>query len=324
MSIPNQSPPVIRPVQAGPYPAFNRHVRRVPAVFLESYPPGPGTIKGVAGFPDVPGADRNVLVIEDGGRGYSVNDELTIVGGTFTQPTILKVDAVVPAETAIGMTATGGTFAITVILNGNQGTTPPLFFNITPEDMEAALQRLPIAGADTIEVSGTPGSQYVIIATGVLALTLDSSHLTGGTALVALPPSTPQSSIPAAFSSLASPDPSPAPMSGSIAAVELVQAGIYTELPSNPMTVTGGTGTGAQFFVMNNIVHPNLITAWQLGFELQDPYYPAEPPNPVWNLVTGAQPNPNDPQRLIPVSCYHACGLYSGFSMRRCISRCRR
>ena len=41
-------------------------------------------------------------------------------------------------------------------------------------------------------------------------------------------------------------------------------------------------------------------------------------------VVTGADPDPNDPQRfLYPISCYQECSILSGFSFVQCMLRCR-
>jgi hypothetical protein len=44
----------------------------------------------------------------------------------------------------------------------------------------------------------------------------------------------------------------------------------------------------------------------------------------LWELVPGANPNPNDPQRFLdPVPCENWCSLFSGFSFGACLARCR-
>jgi hypothetical protein len=231
MPIPAQFPPVIRPIQAGPFPPFGRNARRVPLIFYEHYPPGPKIIDGVAGFPD---GGRNILQIVSAGSGYSLNDQVTVAGGKFTKPMTLKVTGVAPAGEQPSVLPPGYTFFA--------------------------------------QTDGTP--------------------------------------------------PLPA---GAITTVDFIQTGDYTELPANPVQVGGGTGQGAMFFIMYNVVHPNLITAWQLALALQNPFDPPEPPDPLWNLVPGAQPNPNDPQRWVsPVMCKKTCYLSSGTSFWRCLSRCRR
>jgi hypothetical protein len=45
----------------------------------------------------------------------------------------------------------------------------------------------------------------------------------------------------------------------------------------------------------------------------------------LWQLVLGANPDPNEPQRfLYPVSCQEWCTLFSGFSLVACLAMCRR
>jgi hypothetical protein len=41
-------------------------------------------------------------------------------------------------------------------------------------------------------------------------------------------------------------------------------------------------------------------------------------------LVNGANPDPNDPQRfLYPISCYQECSILSSFSFVQCLWGCR-
>jgi hypothetical protein len=45
----------------------------------------------------------------------------------------------------------------------------------------------------------------------------------------------------------------------------------------------------------------------------------------TWEVVTGADPDPNDPQRfLYPLSCYQDCAILSGYAFAACMLGCRR
>jgi hypothetical protein len=46
--------------------------------------------------------------------------------------------------------------------------------------------------------------------------------------------------------------------------------------------------------------------------------------NIEWVVASGANPNPNDPQRFLPVACNDMCYLFSGFSLAACLAGCRR
>lgn len=52
---------------------------------------------------------------------------------------------------------------------------------------------------------------------------------------------------------------------------------------------------------------------------------PPGKPRYFFDLVTGAIPFPNDPQRFLgPVSCENSCYVFSGFSRTGCLAGCRR
>jgi hypothetical protein len=45
----------------------------------------------------------------------------------------------------------------------------------------------------------------------------------------------------------------------------------------------------------------------------------------IREVITGANPNPNDPQRfLYPLSCFQDCSILSGLSFLQCMRGCRR
>jgi hypothetical protein len=81
---------------------------------------------------------------------------------------------------------TGGTFTITVTINGIAKTTTALAYNITKANMQTALRLLPNVGT-AVAVTGTDGGPWILTFSGALAgqtiplVTVDSTALAGGT-----------------------------------------------------------------------------------------------------------------------------------------------
>jgi hypothetical protein len=51
----------------------------------------------------------------------------------------------------------------------------------------------------------------------------------------------------------------------------------------------------------------------------------AHTPQKVWDVVPGANLNPNDPQRFLhPISRGQACSIFAGFSLASCLGACPR
>jgi hypothetical protein len=78
--------------------------------------------------------------------------------------------------------ATGGTFTVTY----DSEETAPLAYNITPAQLQSALEALTTIGEDNVSVTGTAGTSYVVTFIGDLAATsldlmvIDDSLVTGG------------------------------------------------------------------------------------------------------------------------------------------------
>lgn len=80
---------------------------------------------------------------------------------------------------------TGGTFTLTY----SGQTTSALAFNISAADLETALVALSNIGPGDVDVTGSPGQWYVefqgaLAETNVAQMTIDTSSLTGGDAVV--------------------------------------------------------------------------------------------------------------------------------------------
>lgn len=113
-------------------------------------------------------------------------------GGTGfigTIPTRLNFqDRIAPPAEAwrVLLTATGGTYTLSVLLNGVSSTTPPIAFNAAQGVIQAALIALPnvaSAGGTFIVARGDISTPLVIVGHGIMGATLgvDASQLTGGT-----------------------------------------------------------------------------------------------------------------------------------------------
>jgi hypothetical protein len=92
-----------------------------------------------------------------------------------------------PAEAwRVSITATGGTFTLSVLVNGVAGTTTPLAFNAAQTDIQAALNALSnvASGGGTFSVArGDLSTPLIFVGHGIAGATLsvDGSLLTGGT-----------------------------------------------------------------------------------------------------------------------------------------------
>jgi hypothetical protein len=82
------------------------------------------------------------------------------------------------------------------------------------------------------------------------------------------------------------------------------------------------------------VFRPILVTRFSLGQPWPFVFPPAlqlvtkpdflkpNRPKHLMELVTGANPNPNDPQRfLYPITRYQDCAILSGFSFLQCMRR---
>jgi lysophospholipase L1-like esterase len=92
-----------------------------------------------------------------------------------------------PAEAwRISHTATGGTFALSILFNGVTSTSTPIPFNAAQADIQAALNALTnvsSAGGSFVVARGDFGSPLVVVGHGIAGATLsiDGSLATGGT-----------------------------------------------------------------------------------------------------------------------------------------------
>jgi hypothetical protein len=92
-----------------------------------------------------------------------------------------------PAEAwRVLLTATGGTYTLSVLLNGVMSTTAPLSFNAAQTAIQAALAALPnvaSAGGTFVVARGDLSTPLVMVGHGIggAALSVDASLLTGGT-----------------------------------------------------------------------------------------------------------------------------------------------
>jgi hypothetical protein len=92
-----------------------------------------------------------------------------------------------PAEAwRVSLTATGGTYTLSVLLNGVTNTTPPLAFNATQTNIQAALTALAnvsSASGTFVVARGDLSTPLIIVGHGIggATLSVDASQLTGGT-----------------------------------------------------------------------------------------------------------------------------------------------
>ena len=166
----------------------------------------------------------NNSFVTAGGLGYQVDDRVTIQGGTFTTAAVAVVDSITQDTAVLSATIdpTSGSVTAVTIVDGGSGylATPTLTF-ATP-------------------ASGSLASATATITNGVItAVTLASS----GSGYESNPVITVT-----------------APQSGPIKTFKIKERGNYTVLPTNPVTVTGGSGSGASFEVYLQPKFPDYIT----------------------------------------------------------------
>lgn len=151
-----------------------------------------------------------------GGTNYQVNDTITIAGGTLTS-------AATPAVLTVSSVSAGG------VVTGVYVSTPGAY---------TALPSNPVSQASTSGIGS--GAEFVIVwdtdslvgavpaAAGSGYVIGDTLTLTGGT-----------------YTEVAKLTVASINSGGSIATVTVAAAGAYTVYPTSPVSVTGGTGTGA-------------------------------------------------------------------------------
>jgi hypothetical protein len=127
------------------------------------------------------GLNWNTTNLGDGGTGF--------IG---TVPSRLNFqDRIAPPAEAwrVSLAATGGTYTLSVLLNGVTSTTPPLAFNTTQTAIQTALSTLSnvaTAGGTFVVARGDLATPLIIVGHGIAGATLsvDASQATGGTVSV--------------------------------------------------------------------------------------------------------------------------------------------
>ena len=153
----------------------------------------------------------NASTVIDGGKGYQIEDRLTILGGTGTAKATAIVEEIIldtATATATINPITGVVTAITITNAGSGYLTAP---TITIDSAPAGFNN---AFATAVIING--------VVTGI-------SITTGGDGYIAAPKIVIS-----------------APTSGPIRKITIKDRGNYTALPKNPVTVSGGNGAGAQ------------------------------------------------------------------------------
>lgn len=161
-------------------------------------------------------------VVNAGGSGYTVGDILTVAGGTASHVATLRVLTAPAGAVGLLRVETGGAYTVAPTLSGNAvtgGSGAGATVNLTMDFTGWVLRRRSqVAVSATVAAGGTGygvGNVLTLVG-GVLG------H--GGSA--------------ATFTV--------ATLSGSaVATVTLTSAGLYEEIPANPIAVTGGAGSGA-------------------------------------------------------------------------------
>ena len=172
----------------------------------------------------IPIEDINTSFVLNGGTGYVVGDRITLTGGTFTTAATAVVSSI-DANTAtatVTLDSVGSSVASIAVVNGGSGyLTAP---SVTVSQNSA----------------GTNASATATITAGVVtSITVTSAG----------------SGFPAAPEVTIAP-----PESGVVSTFDIVKRGDYSVLPTNPVTVTGGTGSGARLEVYLQPITPNYFT----------------------------------------------------------------
>ena len=167
----------------------------------------------------------NDSFVVSGGLGYKVDDRITIQGGTYTTAAVAVVDTITQdtATATATINSTNGSITAITIVNGGSGylTAPTITFSN------------PLPG-------GTTASATATITNGVVT----SISIVSSGSNYEFPPTITLS----------------APESGPIATFHIKQRGAYSVLPTNPVSVTGGTGVGARLEVYLQPEFANYIT----------------------------------------------------------------
>ncbi len=188
-------------------------------------------ISGNLAFGGTPGSITAAQVVKGGGNGgYEVGDLLTVAGssgtpqgGTFTQPAVLYVNSVTNGQ------VTGVDFAHLGAMAGAYTAAPQNPVNVTGGNGTGATFDLTIPSGAAAPISVVTGGGYTV-----------------GDTLTALGPSgAPGAGV---FSTPVVLQVASLGANGSVASVNVVNAGAYTQIPGasgQGVSFTGGTGSGA-------------------------------------------------------------------------------
>jgi hypothetical protein len=163
----------------------------------------------------------STCAVNAAGTGYVVGDILSVAGGTKTHTATLRVTTVGGGGSVTGLRIeTGGAYTANPTLTGNAltgGTGSGCTANLTMADTGWTVKRQTQQAVSA--TVGAGGSGYTVG---------DDITIAGGFGVTT-----------AAVFNVDSVS------SGAVTAVSLVTAGMYEDVPTNPASVTGGTGTGA-------------------------------------------------------------------------------
>ena len=168
----------------------------------------------------------NASGVAEGGINYAVGDILTIQGGTYTEQAKVIVETVKKNNATATATIDSFTFEVTSILpvNGGAGYATAPTVTISPPTVRSGRTA-------TATASLTAG-----VVTGITITDAGSGYLDAPTVTLS------------------------APELGNISTFKIRRIGNYTEYPTNPVTVTGGTGSGARLQINLIPTIPDYIT----------------------------------------------------------------
>ena len=150
--------------------------------------------------------------VSGNGSGYTVNDTLTVSGGTQTTAAQFNVDSIFSEAVSATVSAAGTGYAVSDQLTLSGGTGTAAVFNV-----------------DSVGGSGEVTGVSLVTAGNYTIKPTDPVSTTGGTGTGCTLNITWQD--------------------GNVNAVSLTTAGVYTDFPSNNVSTTGGTGSGCTLTV---------------------------------------------------------------------------
>ena len=252
----------------------------IPATYIghEFYVEGVGSaIKLVPIEQMLPEEDFTSSYIINPGFGYQSNEIVTVVGGTYDIPAKLRIESIVAdTGTALSTINTGSLYAIGVTHAGSGYTTTP---GVTVEPPPVGT----LFSYGTVVTIGnyiyTPaGNYYEVTQTGKLAIN-PPTHLSGseynGTALltyvVRIPATASATMIDGKITEITVTNPGSGyksapkitvddPITGGIKQFKIIDPGVYSVYPDNPVNVTGQYGSTARIHVVLTPSIPDYIT----------------------------------------------------------------